>query len=332
MRIPKSKALYLSAAVFGLFGGSAVTADAAFKTVTVQTNGHQRVIRGFTFGSLKSFLDENGASVPEDAKVNVDLSKPVMNDVTVDVTLPKQIVLDDGDHMTQIETFANTVNDLFKEEGITIHPLDTVNVPLQSTLENNERIQINRVVRKVTTQRKTVSFRVIHRQSSALMRGQTRVITQGEKGIQEIETIQYYMNGRKLSRQVTTSMVKHPVNQIVEIGTRAPAPLSSPSSSFQLSSRGDSLAAAAGQSIEVIATAYVAGGITSTGLAARPGVIAVDPSVIPLGSRVYIPGLGTMVAEDTGGAIQGDRIDVCVASEAQALAFGRRAVRVYIES
>ena len=142
VRIPKSKALYLSAAVFGLFGGSALTAGAAFKTVTVQTNGHQRVIRGFTFGSLKKFLTDKGAGIPEDARVNVDLSEPVKNNMVVDVTLPKHIQLEDGGHSTEIQTFANTVDGLFQEEGITVHPLDTVNVPLHSKLQDNEKVQI----------------------------------------------------------------------------------------------------------------------------------------------------------------------------------------------
>ena len=149
-------------------------------------------------------------------------------------------------------------------------------------------------------------------------------MTHGEKGIQEVKTVQYYLNGRKLKHEVTKSMVKHPRNQVVEIGTMVPT--------FQLSSRSSSLASAVGKSLSVVATAYAAGGTTSTGHAAEPGVIAVDPSVIPLGSRVYIPGLGTYTAADTGSAIRGARIDICLATEAQAFGFGRRQVTVYIEN
>ena len=65
------------------------------------------------------------------------------------------------------------------------------------------------------------------------------------------------------------------------------------------------------------ATAYLPGdgggaGITATGIPATYGVAAVDPSVIPLGSRLYIPGYGEAVAADTGGAIYGYRIDLCM--------------------
>lgn len=83
------------------------------------------------------------------------------------------------------------------------------------------------------------------------------------------------------------------------------------------------------------ATAYLASdgngdGITATGIPATYGVAAVDPSIIPLGSRLYIPGYGEAIAADTGGAIYGHRIDLCMESYAEAMQFGRRNVTVYI--
>ncbi len=71
-------------------------------------------------------------------------------------------------------------------------------------------------------------------------------------------------------------------------------------------------------------------GITATGMAARRGVVAVDPNVIPLGSRLYIPGYGEAIAADTGGAIVGNTIDLCMESYDEAIQFGRRSVEVYV--
>ena len=71
-------------------------------------------------------------------------------------------------------------------------------------------------------------------------------------------------------------------------------------------------------------------GITASGMMAQRGVVAVDPSVIPLGTRLYIPGYGMAVAADTGGAIVGDRIDLCMESYGEAMDFGRRTIKVYI--
>ena len=79
-------------------------------------------------------------------------------------------------------------------------------------------------------------------------------------------------------------------------------------------------------------TPYDAGcnGVTATGTAAKKGVIAVDPRVIPLGTKVYIPGYGVAVAADTGGAIKGNRVDVCYATKGEAFGWGVKNVPVYI--
>jgi 3D (Asp-Asp-Asp) domain-containing protein/peptidoglycan hydrolase CwlO-like protein len=88
--------------------------------------------------------------------------------------------------------------------------------------------------------------------------------------------------------------------------------------------------AAGQQTITVVATGYDLGGTTSTGLPVGYGVAAVDPSVIPLGTRMTIPGYGEAVAADTGGAIVGTRIDLWFPSAAAALAWGVRTVTIAV--
>lgn len=88
--------------------------------------------------------------------------------------------------------------------------------------------------------------------------------------------------------------------------------------------------------LDMVATAYAphccqgVGEITATGMRAGPGVVAVDPAVIPLGSRVYVEGYGHAVAGDIGGAIKGRRIDLGFATKNGALQYGVRRVRVYL--
>src|SRR5206468_9281922 len=81
--------------------------------------------------------------------------------------------------------------------------------------------------------------------------------------------------------------------------------------------------AGSGRTLTVLATAYSLPGSTASGLPVGPGIVAVDPTVIPLGTRMTIPGYGEGVAADVGGAINGARIDVWIASCAEAAAFGR---------
>jgi 3D (Asp-Asp-Asp) domain-containing protein len=86
--------------------------------------------------------------------------------------------------------------------------------------------------------------------------------------------------------------------------------------------------AAGGRALTVSATGYALGGTTATGLPVGWGVAAVDPSVIPLGTRFVVPGYGEAVAADIGGAVHGNTIDLWFPSTAQAQAWGRRTVTI----
>lgn len=91
---------------------------------------------------------------------------------------------------------------------------------------------------------------------------------------------------------------------------------------------------------DMIATAYHAfgkggndingNGITAIGLRARKGIVAIDPRVIPLGTKLYIPGYGEALAADTGSWIKGSRIDLCFESLEECFRFGRRKIKIYL--
>jgi cystine transport system substrate-binding protein len=104
-----------------------------------------------------------------------------------------------------------------------------------------------------------------------------------------------------------------------EAATEEPSPATQPANS-----------AGPGRRVTVSATMYCLRGTTATGISVAPGVVAVDPSFIPLGTRMHIPGYGPGVAADTGGAVIGWTIDMWVASCDRALAFGRRSVTITI--
>jgi peptidoglycan DL-endopeptidase CwlO len=83
-----------------------------------------------------------------------------------------------------------------------------------------------------------------------------------------------------------------------------------------------------GTKMTVSSTGYCLKGNTATGVPASPGVVAVDPAVIPLGTRMSVPGYGEGVAADTGSAVKGKVIDVWFESCAQAIAWGRKTVTI----
>ncbi|HEV3408569.1 MAG TPA: 3D domain-containing protein [Gaiellaceae bacterium] len=113
-----------------------------------------------------------------------------------------------------------------------------------------------------------------------------------------------------------------------DVASATPAvPVSAPSPSIPVVAA-PAPPVACGRQMTVVATGYSLPGTTATGMPVGPGVIAVDPSVIPLGTRMTIPGYGEGVAADTGSAIKGAIIDLWFPSTAQALAWGRRTVTI----
>jgi 3D (Asp-Asp-Asp) domain-containing protein/septal ring factor EnvC (AmiA/AmiB activator) len=85
---------------------------------------------------------------------------------------------------------------------------------------------------------------------------------------------------------------------------------------------------AGGREMTVVATGYSLPGTTATGMPVGWGVVAVDPAVIPLGTRMTVPGYGEGVAADTGSAVKGATIDLWFPTTGQALAWGRRTVTI----
>ncbi len=125
------------------------------------------------------------------------------------------------------------------------------------------------------------------------------------------------MNAQRISRHEITASRIAARSQAIAPATPPTAP-AAPVSSTAISVR----------QITVTATGYSLSGHTATGMPVGWGVVAVDPSVIPLGTRMSIPGYGEGVAADTGSAVQGDTIDLWFPSLAQALAWGRRTVTI----
>ncbi|MBM3463580.1 MAG: hypothetical protein FJX76_15885 [Armatimonadetes bacterium] len=83
--------------------------------------------------------------------------------------------------------------------------------------------------------------------------------------------------------------------------------------------------------MRVMTTAYALRGYTASGAYTRPGTIAVDTRVIPFGTRMYVPGYGWGVAQDTGGAIQGKIIDLWMPSSSRCFQWGVRSVTILVE-
>jgi 3D (Asp-Asp-Asp) domain-containing protein len=127
------------------------------------------------------------------------------------------------------------------------------------------------------------------------------------------------IEGQARSAEARTLAISHTAAPVATAAVEAATP-----------SAGSASVATSGTTITVSTTGYALRGRTATGIPTAPGVVAVDPSVIPLGTRMTIPGYGEAVAADTGGAVHGNVIDLWFASTEQALQWGRRTVTVTI--
>lgn len=202
-------------------------------------------------------------------------------------------------------------------------------------------IHIIEVTHRLQTQRLTVPATVRRYESDTLQPGEELVVQEGCDGCVEIVrsiTLEdgAYTGSRVVSRRVVRCAREQVILYGVDRDITQPA-ASGAGQGVVTTAGGDVLHYA--YALSVIATAYSCEGytgITATGTVARYGAIAVDPSVIPYGTRMYIVSddgqyvYGYATAEDCGGGIRGNRIDLYFDTVSECWAFGRRSCTVYI--
>jgi 3D (Asp-Asp-Asp) domain-containing protein len=141
-----------------------------------------------------------------------------------------------------------------------------------------------------------------------------------------------YIHGVAAQRSLNASQIASLESQAEAIQVRAnQLAVQQATSSAPAAAAPVAPATAEGRTLTVSATGYTLRGQTATGAPVGYGVVAVDPSVIPLGTRMTIPGYGQGVAADTGGAIQGATIDLWFPSAPAAAAWGRRTVTITLD-
>ncbi|OAT82977.1 hypothetical protein A6M21_08400 [Desulfotomaculum copahuensis] len=215
--------------------------------------------------------------------------------------------------------YGHTVGEALKEQGVAAGPLDIVQPAPDQPVKDGMNIRIIRVREEKKTIKVPLAFNVRREADPGLDSGFTRVVREGREGKEEQRWVLTYHDGQEVSRTMEDSQVlSPPQDKIVQVGTRQ-----------EVSRGGYDIRYS--RALDMTATAYsYTGNSTATGAAPRRGVVAVDPGVIPLGTRLYIEGYGYATALDRGSSINGHRIDLFMESEAQADRWGVRQVRVYV--
>lgn len=240
----------------------------------------------------------------------------------------------DGENVAYY-TGDSEVSYILQEAGIDVGDEDIISPALTERVTEPTEISITRVTRKRKAQTQAIAYSTEERKTAELYIGESRVAQEGINGVKQ-NTLEYvYHDGVEISSAIVDStVISEPVTQITETGTKM-IPVENPTTSAITTAGSVSEAAQtvnARRELSMEATAYSGGGKTASGTNARVGAVAVDPSVIPLGTRLYIPGYGYATAEDTGGAIKGNRIDLYFNTEEECNEFGRRTITVYVLS
>ncbi|ARI79071.1 hypothetical protein HM131_00865 [Halobacillus mangrovi] len=308
-----------------------------------------------TADTVGEFIEEEEISLKEQDEVSHQSDTTIEAGMELQIDKAVQVVLDDAGEEEKVWTTASTVGDFLKNQEVTLNELDELKPAKSDSLTEDTNVTITRVEKVTDVIEEEVDYSVETRKDDSLPKGEREVVSDGEKGLVTKKYEVTLKNGEETDRELLKESVeKESKKKIVAVGTKVEktyTAASNDSSSQEASSSSSSESSneattvvsrgeeSESKTLYMHATAYTANcsgcsGITATGINLKENpdkkVIAVDPSVIPLGSRVWVEGYGYAVAGDTGGAIDGNRIDLFMSSKSEALSFGSRNVKVKI--
>ena len=257
-------------------------------------------------------------------------NKTNMQSVVIDIDgVPRMVSTEKetiGELLTELENTIDT--DYFLENAEESDPIESMMT-----------ISLTSVTEKTVASTESVPFKTVERKNDLMDYGEKRVVQEGKNGEKSVISKEIYHGSELIDTKFVEEKILTPAtDKIIEVGTRKeepkkaepakPAKTSNPSGNV-INGREYS------KVLKVKATAYTpydggCTGMTASGTRAGFGTIAVDPKVIPMGSKIYIPGYGVGTALDTGGAIKGNKIDVCYMTKGEAFNWGVKNLNIYI--
>lgn len=306
--------------------GMEIYVDAA-RPITVIIDGEAEVYETAA-ATVGDFLTEENIEIGQYDEVSVSSIQLIDENLELIIKRAFPVMLTDGlDEEEEIwVTNGTTVEEALEENELTLNKLDKVTPALSDQVKDDTTITITRVKEEEVVIEESIAFQTIEEKDSSMSKGQSKVIEAGKEGKAKKTYTVTYENGEEVARDlIAEEVIEKSLPKKVAIGTKETSAASAPSG---------------GKTFRMEATAYGpdckgCSGVTAYGInvatSPSPKVIAVDPRVIPLGTRVWVEGYGEAIAGDTGGAIKGNRIDVLVQSEAWAAKnWGRKMVTVKV--
>jgi 3D (Asp-Asp-Asp) domain-containing protein len=322
VRAPRVRALLACVVTISTLAIGEVASLHLPKAVAVQTEARVRKVWSYA-ATVADLLHQTGISLRPRDRVIPAPSTRLASGMTIAIrrALPVRLVW--NGRSQSFETAAVSVSEFLKEVGVQVRPLDRVLPASDTRLWPGATVRIVRIDTIITTEEERLPYTRVTQRDPNMPRGTTRLVQTGRAGARIRRIALTTADGLVIYRQIVRDvLIRSPQDQILKVGTKR-----------IIASRGEF----AGKEILLMeATAYApwhgkgVNDITAIGLKAGFGVVAVDPSIIPLRTKLYIEGYGLAIAGDTGAAIKGHRIDLCFNTAQEAFRFGRRMVRVYV--
>ncbi|UJL46471.1 DUF348 domain-containing protein [Virgibacillus sp. NKC19-16] len=342
-----------------LENGMEITYDTA-KQIIVTVDGDEQEYYT-TADTIEEFLAEHNLSFAARDDISHDNTEAIKDGLHIEVNQAFQVTINDGGEEKKAWTTGGTIEDLLTDADVDYDADsdDEIKPGLGEDVTEDTAVNIVRVEKEKEELTESIAFDTETKEDSSLAKGEERVVTQGEEGkVKKIYEV-VMENGEEIDRElVSEEVIEESENRVLAVGTKEqtpdlePEPVQGEANIVTLSNTSSepepepepenepaSNSNSGGKSIQMSASAYTAScsgcsGYTTTGvnLNANPNkkVIAVDPGVIPLGTKVWVEGYGEAVASDTGGHITGNRVDVHVPSQDAAYDWGRKTVEVKI--
>jgi uncharacterized protein YabE (DUF348 family) len=255
-------------------------------------------------------LAQEGVTLGQGDYVFPDRASPLTAGTHIYIYHANDVSLMVDGQSAKTRTRKATVAGLLAEAGIAVGPADRVEPPPDTPLTEDTTVRVVRVREGIDTVEETIPRNVIYKDDPDMDQGQSAVLEPGADGLIRRSYRVVYEDGQEAKRELLDESEVSSQPEIVAQGTRTVQFVPTPAGPLRYR-----------ESLNVYATWYnpaSAGrspespwyGIAATGVPVHRGIVAVDPSVIPLGSHIYVPGYGEAVAADTGFAVVGNIIDL----------------------
>lgn len=318
---------------------AAVLTVFAVLLVSFSLTGHAAALFILTGVEDTAIVLDGTAKIPATAPAMLDLSgKTGAEDIPL--AAGQQVVIQRGGETITATSQKETVSRLLSRMGVTLSPLEMTAVDVSG---DRVEITVDEEIVYYDRVEEVDPYETVRVANPNLTEGTEQVVQEGQNGSRVNVYEVTWSNGKQVSRQLVDQLESSAVERIVEYGTApaGPEPISkvvtnADGSGTLYFASGKTLKFSAAKNMK--ATAYTTGydgvgTITASGTVVQEGVVAVDKSVIPLGSKLYIATndgtlYGVYSVEDTG--VKGNKVDIFMDTYKECILFGRRSCTVYI--